>query len=82
MNHHSSAATDPASIARHPLLTAREKAELLLRMRAAVTGALENDLEVGLSPGEIDAAMEELRQEIEEGRGSETGMAPVPGRTH
>ena len=82
MNHHSSAATDPASIARHPLLTAREKAELLLRMRAAVTGALENDLEVGLSPGEIDAAMDELRQEIEEGRGSETGMAPVPGRTH
>ncbi len=72
MRHHVPSVTEPALIARHPLFNAREKAELLLRLRAEVTGALENDLEVGLSTAEVDAALEQLRRDVEHGRASET----------
>lgn len=57
----------PMQIARHPSLTPHEKLELLQRLRAEVTGALENDLDTGLSPGEVDEAIEEVRLGVRNG---------------
>lgn len=57
----------PFQIAHNPLFTAREKISLLRRLRAEVTGALENDHDVGLTPGEIDAAIEEVKHEAQSG---------------
>lgn len=51
----------PLQIAHHTLLTAREKLELLQALKAKVTGALANEEDVGISPAEIDAAIEEVK---------------------
>jgi len=59
----------PMQIAHHPLLTAREKLDLLTRLRAEVTGALENSEDLGLSPGEIDQAIDEVKLDVENGVG-------------
>lgn len=62
----------PLQIANNPLLTAREKLDLLTRLRAEVTGALENSRDLGLSPGEIDRAIDEVKLDVENGIGEET----------
>lgn len=62
----------PLQIAHNPLLSAREKLDLLVRLRAEVTGALENNEDLGMSPGEIDAAIEAVKRDAEEGIGEET----------
>lgn len=62
----------PMQIAHNPLLTAREKLDLLTRLKAEVTGALENSEDLGLSPGEIDEAIEEVRLDVRNGIGEET----------
>lgn len=62
----------PMQIAHHPVLTAREKLDLLTRLRAEVTGALENSRDLGLSPGEIDQAIGEVKLDVENGIGEET----------
>lgn len=62
----------PLQIAHNPLLTAREKLDLLTRLRAEVTGALENSRDLGLSPGEIDRAIDEVKLDVENGIGEET----------
>jgi len=62
----------PMQIAHNPLLTAREKLELLTRLKAEVTGALENDEDLGLSPGEIEAAIQEVKLDVQNGIGTET----------
>lgn len=62
----------PIQIAHSPLLTAREKLELLHRLRAEVTGALENSRDLGLSPKEIDLATEAVKLDVENGIGEET----------
>ena len=62
----------PMQIAHHALLTAREKLELLTRLKAEVTGALENSQDLGLSPGEIDQAIDEVKLDVENGIGEET----------
>jgi hypothetical protein len=62
----------PMQIAHNPLLTAREKLDLLTRLRAEVTGALENSEDLGLSPGEIDQAIDEVKLDVENGIGEET----------
>lgn len=62
----------PMQIAHHALLTAREKLELLNRLKAEVTGALENSEDLGLSPGEIDQAIDEVKLDVENGIGEET----------
>ena len=51
----------PMQIAHHPLFTAREKIDLLHKLKAEVTRALDNDRDIGLSPAEIDAAIEEVK---------------------
>ena len=62
----------PIQIAHNPALTAREKLDLLTRLRAQVTGALENSQDLGLSPGEIDQAIDEVKLDVENGIGEET----------
>ena len=62
----------PLQIAHNPSLTAREKLDLLTRLKAEVTGALENSEDLGLTPGEIDQAIDEVKLDIENGIGEET----------
>ena len=59
----------PMQIAHNPLFTTREKISLLQRLRAEVRGALENELDVGLSPAEIDEAIEEVKLSAQNGEG-------------
>lgn len=66
------AAIMPKQIAHNPSLTAREKLELLGRLKAEVTGALQNSEDLGLAPSEIDAAMQEVRFDVQNGIGEET----------
>ena len=62
----------PMQIAHNPSLTARQKLDLLTRLKAEVTGALENSEDLGLSPGEIDQAIDEVKLDVENGIGEET----------
>jgi hypothetical protein len=62
----------PMQIAHNPLLSAREKLDLLTRLKAEVTGALENNEDLGMSPGEIEAAIEAVKADAERGIGEET----------
>jgi hypothetical protein len=62
----------PMQIAHNPLLTAREKLDLLGRLKVEVTGALENSEDLGLSPGEIEEAIDEVKLDVENGIGEET----------
>lgn len=66
------AAIMPMQIAHNPLLTPREKLELLGRLKAAVTGALENSEDLGPAPGEIDDAIQHVRLDVQNGIGEET----------
>lgn len=61
-------------IAHNPSLTAREKLDLLTRLKAEVTGALENSEDLGLTPGEIDEAIDEVKLDIESGVGDEATL--------
>lgn len=61
----------PVQIAHNPSLTAREKLDLLTRLKAEVTGALENSEDLGLTPGEIDQAIDEVKLDAENGFGEE-----------
>lgn len=65
-------ALNPLQIAHHPLLTAREKVELLQKLKAQVTSGLDNDHDFGLSPAEIDAAIEEVKLGAQRGEQTET----------
>jgi hypothetical protein len=51
----------PMEIAHHALFTAREKLELLTRLKAEVTGERANPLVLGFSPEEIDRAIEDVK---------------------
>jgi len=62
----------PMQIARNPLLTAREKLDLLGRLKVEVTGALENSEDLGLAPGEIEEAIQEVKLDVQNGIGEET----------
>ena len=64
----------PFQIARNPMLTAREKLSLLRRLRAEVAGGLENDHDFGLSPSEVDKAIEEVKQEASNGASHGAGQ--------
>ena len=61
----------PVQIAHNPSLTAREKLDLLVRLKAEVTGALQNSEDLGLTPGEIDQAIDEVKLDAENGFGDE-----------
>ena len=62
----------PGAIAHNDLFTAKEKIELLSQMKADLTVAQQEGLEPAFSLEEIDRAIAEVRQDIEEGHGTET----------
>ena len=59
--------TSPMQIAHNPLFTAREKIELLNRLKAEVTGEDVNLDHLAFDPSEIDAAIEEIELEVQDG---------------
>ena len=63
----SEARTSPMQIAHNPLFTAREKIDLLNQLKAEVTGEAANPDQLGYDPEEIDAAIEEIKLEVQEG---------------
>ena len=62
----------PMQIAHHPLFTAREKADLLQQLKAEVTGAAARDRQLGITAGEIDAALEEVKLGAQNGEQAST----------
>lgn len=63
---------NPMTIARNSLLTAKEKIELLNQLKADASGASQEGKEIGFDPEEIDAAISEVRQGVQDGVGAET----------
>ena len=63
----SAAKTSPMQIAHNPLYTTREKIELLHRMKAEVLGEDANPDALAYDPEEIDAAIEEIQLEVQDG---------------
>ena len=61
------AKTSPMQIAHNPLFTAREKIEMLNELKAEVTGEKANPDHLGYDPDEIDAAIAEIKQEVQDG---------------
>lgn len=62
----------PMQIAHNSLFTAKEKIELLSQLKAEVTGAQQEGDDMGFGAEEIDAAIAEVRQGVENGVGAET----------
>ena len=60
--------TSPMQIAHNPLFTAREKIDLLNQLKAEVTGEDANPDWLAFGPDEIDAAIEEIKLEVQDGR--------------
>jgi hypothetical protein len=54
-------------IAHNPLFTAREKIEMLYELKAEVTGEAANPDALAYDPSEIDAAIEEIKLEVQRG---------------
>jgi hypothetical protein len=63
----SEARTSPMQIAHNPLFTAREKIELLNKLKAEVSGQAENPDDLAYDPEEIDAAIQEIELEAQDG---------------
>jgi hypothetical protein len=63
---------NPMQIAHHPLFTAREKIELLNRLKADATGAQAEGDPVAFELEEIDLAIAEVREGVQRGVGTET----------
>lgn len=69
------AKTSPMQIAHNPLFTAREKIEMLNELKAEVTGAEANPDDLGYDPDEIEAAIQEIRLEVQDGLRPEMSIA-------
>ncbi len=63
---------NPHQIAHNSLFTAKEKLELLNQLKAQVSGAQQDGSEVGFDADEIDAAIAEVRQGVQDGVGTDT----------
>lgn len=63
---------NPMGIAHNTLFTAKEKIELLSQLKADVTGARQEGEEPGLDTDEIDRAIAEVREGVQNGIGAET----------
>ena len=63
----SEARTSPMQIAHNPLFTVREKIDLLNELKAEVTGEAANPDDLAYDPAEIDAAIEEIKLEVQRG---------------
>ena len=61
------ARTSPMQIAHNPLFTAREKIDLLNKLKAEVAGEDANPDHLAYDPEEIDAAIEEIKLEVQNG---------------
>jgi hypothetical protein len=61
------ARTSPMEIAHNPLFTAREKIDMLNELKAEVTGDAANPDALGFEPSEIDAAIQQIKLEVQEG---------------
>jgi hypothetical protein len=64
---HNAATTSPMQIAHNPLFTAREKIELLNELKAEMIGDTANPDHLGYDPDEIDAAIAEIKLEVQDG---------------
>lgn len=62
----------PMGIAHNSLFTAKEKIELLNQLKADVTGASQEGDDLGFDSEEIDQAIAEVRQGVQDGVGAET----------
>lgn len=65
-------AVSPMSIAHNSLFTAREKIDLLNQLKADATVAGQEGKDLGFEPEEIDAAIAEVRQGVQDGIGADT----------
>jgi hypothetical protein len=65
-------AVTPMGIAHNSLFTAREKLDLLNQLKADATGASLEGKEFGFEPEEIDEAIAEVHQGVQDGVGAET----------
>ena len=75
------AKTSPMQIAHNPLFTAREKIEMLSELKAEVTGEHVNPDDLAYDPDEIDAAIEEIKLEVQDGtRPQFSGLGGADGR--
>jgi hypothetical protein len=61
------ARTSPMQIAHNPLFTAREKIELLNKLKAEVSGDADNPDDLAYGADEIDAAIAEIKLEVQDG---------------
>lgn len=66
--------TSPMQIAHNPLFTAREKIEMLNELKAEVTGEDANPDQLAYDPEEIDAAIAEIKQEVQDGTRPEISL--------
>ena len=62
----------PMGIAHNSLFTAKEKIELLNQLKANLTGVQQEGDDVGFDAEEVDAAIAEVRQGVQDGVGIET----------
>ena len=62
----------PMQIAHNSLFTAKEKIELLNQLKANLTGVQQEGDDVGFDAEEVDAAIAEVRQGVQDGVGTET----------
>lgn len=62
----------PMQIAHNTLFTAKEKIDLLHQLKADVTSANANGHDVGFGADEIDAAIAEVREGVENDVGRDT----------
>lgn len=62
----------PMGIAHNSLFTAKEKLELLNQLKADATGAGQEGDDLGFGPEEIDQAIAEVREGVQNGVGAET----------
>lgn len=62
----------PMQIAHHSLFTAKEKIELLHQLKADSHVASREGHEIGFDPEEIDTAIAEVRQGVQDAVGTET----------
>ena len=72
------AKTSPMQIAHNPLFTAREKIEMLNELKAEVTGEAANPEALGYDPDEIDAAIAEIKLEVQDGTRPEISIVGGP----
>lgn len=62
----------PSAIAHNNLFTAKEKIDLLSQMKADLSVAQQEGLEPAFALNAIDQAIAEVRQDVEDGHGTET----------